>query len=153
MTVATRGTSAMTAATPNRDAGRREGNNNEVMKCFCWKKRLKRTGRRLSWEGGGGKTARGGGGGDSGGGTGGHAQSQPRKKSNEASFTSSCSSSVPVVSPTGVIAIAAVVLIGKPTKPTPNILTQSVKQPDPAHHHIRWCAGKVSSSIESRSIQ
>ena len=106
----------MTAATPNRDAGRRrEGNNNEVMKCFCWKKRLKRTGRRLSWEGGGGKTARGGGG-DSGGGTGGHAQNQPRKKSNEASFfTSSCSSaSVPVVSPTGVIAIAAVVLIGKP---------------------------------------
>ena len=106
----------MTAATPNRDAGRRrEGNNNEVMKCFCWKKRLKRTGRRLSWEGGGGKTARGGGGGDSSGGTGGHAQNQPRKKSNEASFTSSCSSSsVPVVSPTGVIAVAAVVLIGKP---------------------------------------
>ena len=106
----------MTVATPNRDAERREGNNNEVMKCFCWKKRLKRTGRRLSWEGGGGKTARGGGGGDSGGGgsTGNYVQNQPRKKSTEASFTSSCSSSVPVVSPTGVIAIAAVVLIGKP---------------------------------------
>ena len=52
--------------------------------------------------------------GDSGG-TGGHVQNQPKKKSNEASSTSSSSSSsVPVVSPTGVIAIAAVVLIGKP---------------------------------------
>ena len=94
----------MPATTPNRDAERREGNNNEVMKCFCWKKRLKRTGRRQSWEGGGGKT-----------GEGGHVLNQPKKKSNEASFISSSSSSVPVVSPTGNIAIAAVVLIGRLT--------------------------------------
>ena len=71
-----------------------EGNSDE-MECFCWKnKRRKRRRRRPSWEGGAG--------------TAGRSCSQPPKKSSE-----NASYSVPVVSPTGAIAVVAVVLFGK----------------------------------------
>ena len=77
--------------------------NNDEMKCFCWKeKRRKRRGRRLFWEGGGGN------------GTAGHFGNQPPKKYSEAA--PSPHYSVPVVSPTGAMAVVAVVLFGKLTR-------------------------------------
>ena len=77
-----------------------EGEKSDETECFCWKKRRKRRGRRLSWEGGGG----GGGGGGDGRGTTVHSGDQPPRKSSEASSA---------VSPTGAIAVVAVVLFGK----------------------------------------
>ena len=71
---------------------------NDEMKCFCWKeKRRKRRGRMLFWEGG----------------TAGHFGNQPPKKYSEAA--PSPHFSVPVVSPTGAMAVVAVVLFGKLT--------------------------------------